>query len=85
VAFVKADNKFNFEEEEQDLVFNPAAPIVSFRKMINYNKEDLVDKALKGMDNYITSKLAFTVTEEAYKQMCDCAGELRTACVSQQE
>ena len=38
---VKAD-KFAFEDEDQELKFIPTQPVLSFRKMINYNKEDLV-------------------------------------------
>ena len=43
--------------------FNPTQPILSFRKMVNYNKEDLVTKALEAMKGYINSKLPFTVTD----------------------
>ena len=72
--FVKPSNKFNFEDEEQETSFNPTTPIISFRKMINYNKEDLVSKALLAMTNYVGNKLTFSVTEEAYKHLSECAG-----------
>ena len=42
--------------------FNPSNPIVTFKKMISFNKEDLVLKALKEMNQYILNKLAFSVT-----------------------
>eukprot|EP00178_Gracilaria_changii_P017855 TRINITY_DN5091_c0_g1_i1.p1 TRINITY_DN5091_c0_g1~~TRINITY_DN5091_c0_g1_i1.p1 ORF type:complete len:110 (-),score=19.94 TRINITY_DN5091_c0_g1_i1:7-336(-) len=53
--------------------------------MINYNKEDLVAKALEAMTNYMSNKLTFSVTEEAYKHLSECASEMRSACVNQQE
>lgn len=53
--------------------------------MVSYNKEDLVAKALESMKQYIEGKLPFTVTEEAYKQLTDCASELRKACLQEQE
>lgn len=51
------------------MAFSPSNPITSFRKMINYNKEDLVSKALADMNNYIFNKLPFVVTEDAYKHL----------------
>lgn len=82
--FVKPSNKFSFEDEDQETSFNPSTPVLSFKKMINYNKEDLVAKALDAMTNYMANKLTFSVTEEAYKHLSECAGEMRNACVSQQ-
>ena len=37
--------------------------MLSFRRMVSYNKEDLVGKALYEMKKYITGKLPFTVTD----------------------
>lgn len=37
------------------------------------------------MNNYITNKLAYAVTEESFKQLTECASELRNGCISQQE
>lgn len=82
---MKPNSKFLFEDEEDQMAFNPANPITSFRKMINYNKEDLVSKALADINHYILNKLSFVVTEEAYKHLSECAAEMRNACVSQQE
>ena len=65
---IKAD-KFAFEDEDQQLEFNPAQPIASFKKMMNYNKEDLVGKALDSMKGYINGKVPFTITDEAYLQL----------------
>ena len=84
-GLMKPENKFLFEDEEQTMEFSPAAPVVSFRKMVGYNKEDLVLKALDQMSNYVSNKLAFSVTEAAYRHLAECAGEMRLACVSQQE
>jgi hypothetical protein len=53
--------------------------------MINYNKEDLVAKAMDSMNNYIISKLGYAVTEEAFKHLTECASELRQGCITQQE
>ena len=44
--FVKPVNKFSFEEEDEETKFSPANPVSSFKKMISFNKEDLVSKAL---------------------------------------
>ena len=85
VEFVKPQNKFSFEHEEEETAFNPSNPILSFKKMINYHKEDLVSKALQSMNSYITNKLAYAVTEESFKQLTECASELRNGCISQQE
>lgn len=40
--------KFTFETENDDK-FSPAEPILSFRKMINNNKKDLVSDALNAL------------------------------------
>jgi len=37
------------------------------------------------MNNYITNKLAYAVTEESFKQLTECASELRNGYISQQE
>ena len=73
-GFVKPEKRFDFEVEEKETSFNPAMPVVSFRKMISYNKEDLVSKALAAMTNYIQSKIEFSVTSEAFKHLSECAG-----------
>lgn len=59
--YVKPDNKL-FEDDPSEMNFNPSAPILSFRKMVNYNKEDLVATALKSIKNYIENKLPFAIT-----------------------
>ena len=59
-------------------------PVSSFRKMVSYNKEDLVSTALNAMTNYIKNKIDFSVTEEAFKHLTECANELRNACASEQ-
>lgn len=84
-AFIKPANKFMFEDEDEQIAFNPSEPVTSFRKMISYNKEDLVSKALQQMNDYILNKLPFVVTEDSFQQLTGCARELRQACVSQQE
>ena len=38
--------KFNFEEDDPEHL-DPSAPILSFKKMLNNHKKDLVDAALK--------------------------------------
>ena len=81
---IKLSNKFMFEDEET-ISFDPTNPIISFRKMINYNKEDLVSKAFKELNQYILNKVSFSVTEEAYKHLTECASELRKASISEQE
>ena len=84
-AFVKPANKFMYEDEEENVAFNPSDPIISFRKMVSYNKEDLVAKALAQMNDYILNRLPFVVTEDSFRQLTECANELRKACVSEQE
>ena len=34
--------KFTFENQDEKDNFNPSEPVLSFRKMINNNKKDLV-------------------------------------------
>jgi hypothetical protein len=53
--------------------------------MVNFNKEDLVSAAFAHMNNYILHKLEYSITEEAYKHLTECATELRNACLSEQE
>ena len=53
--------------------------------MVNYNKQDLVSQALKELNQYILNKVTFSVTLEAYRHLSECASELRSACLSQQE
>ena len=60
VDFVKPEKRFDFEVQEKETSFNPALPVVSFRKMVSYNKEDLVNKALNAMTNYIKNKIDFS-------------------------
>ena len=62
MAYIKPAHKFAFEQEEDDMGFNPSNPIVTFKIMMSFNKEDLVLKALKEMNQYILNKLAFSVT-----------------------
>jgi hypothetical protein len=38
--------KFTLDNEDEER-FNPAEPVISFRKMVNYHKKDLVADALK--------------------------------------
>lgn len=38
--------KFNFEEDDPEHL-DVSIPVASFRKMLTYNKKDLVDVALK--------------------------------------
>lgn len=53
--------------------------------MVNFNREDLVNLAFAHMNDYIFHKLAYSITEEAYKHLIECATELRNACMSEQE
>jgi hypothetical protein len=39
---VKPAMKFSADEEEDDVKFNPSNPIHSFKKMVGFNKRDLV-------------------------------------------
>lgn len=71
--------------EDEDVKFNPINPIWSFKKMVSFNKKDLVSEGLKYMTNYIMQKLAYCITNEAYKHLKECAEEMRTACVSERE
>ena len=80
----KSFSKFCIEDEDEDVVFNSVNPITSFKKMVGFNKKDLVGEALKNMNDFILDKLAFAVTPETIKLLADCAGELRKACVSEQ-
>jgi hypothetical protein len=43
---VKPALKFNAEDEEDEVRFNPSAPVPSFRRMIAFNKRDLVGEGL---------------------------------------
>ena len=84
-AIIKPFNKFSIEDEDIDIRFDPANPITSFKKMVSFNKKDLVSDALKVMNEFIMDKLAFAVTQETIKVLGECAAELRQACVSEQE
>ena len=53
--------------------FNPSDPIVSFKKMISFNKKDLVNPALDQMTKYIFNKLPFSITQESMKHLVECA------------
>lgn len=37
------------------------------------------------MNNYILQKLIYSITTESFKQIGECASEMRNACISQQE
>jgi hypothetical protein len=54
--------KFLADHEDEDIKFNPINPISSFKKMVSYNKKDLVGEGLKYMTNYIMQKLAYCFT-----------------------
>jgi hypothetical protein len=41
-VFVKPVLKFSAEDEEDQARFNPSNPVSSFRKMIGFNKRDMV-------------------------------------------
>jgi len=43
-------------DTEDDDKFNPSEPIISFRKMINNNKKDLVNEALNEISAYIEKR-----------------------------
>jgi hypothetical protein len=55
--------KFTLDNEDDDK-FNPAEPIVSFRKMVTNNKKDLVTEALDKLAEYIQKRTLKTNTEE---------------------
>lgn len=40
---------------------------------------------MKFMNNYILQRLAYSITNESYKHIGECAIEMRQACLSQQE
>ncbi len=40
--FVKPALKFSAEDEDDQARFNPSNPVPSFRKMISFNKRDMV-------------------------------------------
>lgn len=42
MEFNKPSYKFSIEDEDEEVKFNPANPISSFKKMINFNKKDMV-------------------------------------------
>ena len=44
------------------MTFSPSNPVLSFQKMIKYNKEDLVSAAFAHMTNYMNHKLGYSVT-----------------------
>ncbi len=77
--------KFLADDEDEDIKFNPINPISSFKKMVSYNKKDLVGEGLKYMTNYIMQKLAYCFTNQAYKHLKECAEQMRNACVSERE
>lgn len=53
--------------------------------MISFNKRDLVAEGLKSISNYVLQRLAYSITNEAYAHLAECASEMRKGCVSQQE
>lgn len=65
--------KFLADLEDEDIKFNPMNPVCSFKKMVSFNKKDLVGEGLKYMNNYIKQKLAYCITNEAYKHLKECA------------
>lgn len=83
--YVKPVLKFSVEDEEEEARFNPSNPLQSFRRMVSFSKRDLVGEALKFMNNYILQRLAYSITNESYKHIAECAVEMRQACLSQQE
>lgn len=54
--------KFNFNLDDED-AFDIAKPIVSFKRMMNNNKKDLVDVALKALSEFIEKKSTNTHTQ----------------------
>ncbi len=54
--------KFTFDNEDDDK-FNPAEPIVSFRKMVSNNKKDLVSEALDNLAEFIQKRTHKSNTE----------------------
>ena len=82
---VKPFSKFSIEDEDEDVRFDPIKPIPPFKKMVSFNKKDLVADALKQMNEFILDKLVFAVTPDTIRMLGECAGELRKACVSEQE
>lgn len=83
-AFVKPALKFNADDEDEQARFNPSTPVVSFKRMVAFNKRDLVGEALKSLSNYVLQRLAYSITSEAYAHLGECALEMRNGCVSQQ-
>ena len=71
--FVKPANKFSFEDEDEEMVFNPGCPVSSFKRMVQYNKQDLVLSALGSLSKFIEQKSAFSVTNEGLMQLIECA------------
>jgi hypothetical protein len=53
--------------------------------MLNNNKVDLVDQALKDMSNYIYAKSQVLLGEEALGELIQCVSALRRGCDEQQE
>ncbi len=53
--------------------------------MVSFNKRDLVGEALKFMSNYILQRLSYSITNESYRHIGECAVEMRQACLTQQE
>lgn len=53
--------------------------------MLNNNKIDLVESALKQFTNYIVNKKIGINSEENIVHLLECVGELRKGCEQQKE
>ncbi len=69
---VVINKKFNLDDEE-DKTISFTNPIGSFKKMINNNREDLVNTAIEGMKNYIEGKSKTAASDEAINHIVECA------------
>lgn len=73
------------QSEDRDDVFDPSKPVLSFNRMINNSKIDLVDQALKQFTAFIHSRCQSVLNEENLRLIVDCVSNLRRGCLEQQE